>query len=108
MKKAAIQGALEEAEAYLQEKQEALSQEGLLVKCVAGLDPADELIQATARQEQASLVVMASHGRGWLGHLVLGSVTKRILSHVETPVLLVRQMKEEETPTETTPAETPS
>lgn len=37
------------------------------------------------------LLVMATHGREGLAHLVLGSVTERILQHAQRPVLCVRE-----------------
>jgi nucleotide-binding universal stress UspA family protein len=33
---------------------------------------------------------MASHGRGSVGTLLLGSVTQKVLMHGECPVLVVR------------------
>ncbi len=33
---------------------------------------------------------MASHGRGGLGGLVLGSETTRVLAHSKLPVLVIR------------------
>ncbi len=42
------------------------------------------------RRTQPDLVVMATHGREGLLHLVLGSVTERIVRHAFRPVLCVR------------------
>ena len=36
------------------------------------------------------MVVIASHGRGGLGGLILGSETQRVLAHSKIPVLVVR------------------
>jgi nucleotide-binding universal stress UspA family protein len=47
-------------------------------------------ILETARKRKCDLIVMASHGRGGLAGLVLGSETHRVLSHSKTPVLVCR------------------
>jgi len=41
--------------------------------------------------EQASMVVMATHGRSGLGRLALGSITDRVVRHPGVPVLVIRQ-----------------
>ncbi|MGO7675530.1 universal stress protein, partial [Rhizobium ruizarguesonis] len=36
------------------------------------------------------LIAMASHGRGVIGSLLLGSVTAKVLSHSRIPLLVYR------------------
>jgi nucleotide-binding universal stress UspA family protein len=43
-----------------------------------------------ARARKCDAIVMASHGRGGLGGLILGSETTRVLAHSKIPVLVVR------------------
>jgi len=43
-----------------------------------------------ANRSSAELIVLGSHGRGALAHLLLGSVAERVLRHAPVPVLLVR------------------
>ena len=43
-----------------------------------------------AEQEHADLIVMGSHGRTGLSHVVLGSVAERVVRHASCPVLVVR------------------
>lgn len=43
-----------------------------------------------ARACAADLLVMASHGRGGVGALILGSETQKVLTHSTLPVLVVR------------------
>jgi nucleotide-binding universal stress UspA family protein len=50
--------------------------------------PAHEIV-AEAEQWSADLVVMGSHGRSGLKHLLLGSVTERVMHRVGCPVLAV-------------------
>jgi nucleotide-binding universal stress UspA family protein len=54
-----------------------------------GKDIADLLLQA-ANQAQAELIVMGTHGRSGIKHLLLGSVAEGVLRAAELPVLLVR------------------
>ena len=43
-----------------------------------------------AEGQNADLIVMASHGRGGLSGLLLGSQTHKVLTHCKVPVLVVR------------------
>jgi len=47
-----------------------------------------QAIIATAADRGCDLIVMASHGRGGLSAVVLGSVTNKVLTHTKTPVLV--------------------
>jgi nucleotide-binding universal stress UspA family protein len=49
-----------------------------------------EGILKTAKARRADLVVMASHGRGSLSGLLLGSETTKVLTHSKIPVLVCR------------------
>jgi universal stress protein A len=40
-----------------------------------------------AEQEHASLIVIGSHGRTGLSHVLLGSVAERVVRHAPCPVL---------------------
>jgi nucleotide-binding universal stress UspA family protein len=52
-------------------------------------DPAEEIIRE-ARERNADLIVMASHGRGAVGRLAFGSVADRVARTSETPVMIIR------------------
>ena len=52
-------------------------------------DPFWEICQA-AEQEHADLIVMGSHGRTGLAHVLLGSVAERVVRHAPCPVLVAR------------------
>ena len=43
-----------------------------------------------AKDAGANLIVMASHGRGGVSAVVLGSETLKVLTHSKTPVLVYR------------------
>jgi nucleotide-binding universal stress UspA family protein len=47
-----------------------------------------EAIVTTAKEKGCDLIVMASHGRGGIAAVVLGSVTNKVLTHTTIPVLV--------------------
>lgn len=49
-----------------------------------------EAILEHAKEKQADLIVMASHGRRGVSALLLGSETRKVLTHGNLPVLVVR------------------
>lgn len=53
-------------------------------------DPADTVLKF-AQKEAVDLIVMGTHGRRGLDHLVTGSVTERVLRKSDCPVLAVRK-----------------
>ncbi|NMM29299.1 MAG: universal stress protein [Glaciimonas sp.] len=54
--------------------------------------PAKNIAQA-AHKNQCDLIFMGSHGRGGWGQLILGSVTAKVLSLCQIPVLVYRMGK---------------
>ncbi|MEQ4721778.1 universal stress protein [Nonomuraea sp. B19D2] len=58
-----------------------------LVEDVQSADPVNALTDAS---ERADLLVVGSHGRGALGSMVLGSVSRGVLHHAHCPVAVVR------------------
>lgn len=51
----------------------------------------DEEIVRLARQLKADLIVMGTHGRTGLAHMLLGSVAERVVRLAPVPVLTVRR-----------------
>lgn len=47
-------------------------------------------ILRAARASRCDAIVMASHGRGAVGGLLLGSETSRVLAHSKLPVIVIR------------------
>ena len=52
-------------------------------------DDIGDTIKACADELGVDLVALASHGRGGLSRLVMGSVAQRVLKHSTVPVLVV-------------------
>lgn len=48
-----------------------------------------------ASQQQVDLIVIATHGRGALTHMLLGSVTEKVVRKAPCPVLTVRHPEHE-------------
>jgi nucleotide-binding universal stress UspA family protein len=82
--------ARDEALAYLKDVQGARvgSHFGLRVRLAEG-DAAGALVDV-AREEQADLIVMSSHGYSGLTRWVLGSVAEKVLEGAPCPVLVIR------------------
>jgi nucleotide-binding universal stress UspA family protein len=51
--------------------------------------PADEILKFAAEHE-VSLIVMGTHGRTGIRHLLAGSVTERVVRSSQVPVLTIR------------------
>jgi universal stress protein A len=51
---------------------------------------ASEVIKGAAVDLGADLVIMSSHGRSGLSHLLMGSVAERVMRSVPCPVLIIR------------------
>jgi len=53
-------------------------------------DPADEIIKTS---DEFDMIVMGTHGRGGLLHLLIGSTAERVARHACCPVFLIREKK---------------
>ena len=51
--------------------------------------PGPEIAKA-AKKEKANLIVMGTHGLGFLGRALLGSVAQNVITDCDIPVLLVK------------------
>jgi nucleotide-binding universal stress UspA family protein len=80
----------EEAEAYLRGVAARLVADGFRVTTAVRTGAAAPEIVAGARECQADLIGMMTHGRTGLGRLFFGSVAEAVLRHAAVPVFLVR------------------
>lgn len=89
--KQAMDAGEEEAERYLAEIADDLKREGVDVETVVVVGkPATTGILEFVQTTGASLVAIATHGRGGVSRAVLGSVADKVVRGAEVPVLLSR------------------
>lgn len=51
---------------------------------------ADEGIIQAAKKHKCDVIIVASHGRGGIARLLMGSVTQNVLAHSKLPVIVYR------------------
>jgi nucleotide-binding universal stress UspA family protein len=84
------QYAVSSAEAHLEDIAARLAKDGVTATGVVVVgSPVDEINRAIEDQ-RADLVVMGTHGRSGLRHLVAGSVAERVVRSSKVPVLTIR------------------
>lgn len=83
-----------EGNKYLSEKADRLRARGLAHLSTrlleGGVDGAAGEIVDLAQKISGSLIAMTSHGESGMGRWLIGSVTKRVVQHSKSPVLVVR------------------
>lgn len=87
---AAHMAALEGAETYLEQAARRIAGPGLSVDTGVTFAGAVEGIMDEIDFRRPDLIVMATHGRGGLGRLALGSVVWTLVTRTAVPILLVR------------------
>ena len=83
--------ARDDAQDYLDGVAERLREEGVRATAVAALggNPAETVLDAS-NAATVRMVALATHGRGGVKRLVLGSVADKLIRGAERPVLVVR------------------
>lgn len=83
--------AVNAAETHLQDIVARLGKDGVVATAFIRVgNPVDEITRFID-EEKVSLVVMGTHGRTGLAHLLVGSVAERVVRMATCPVLTVRQ-----------------
>jgi len=83
------------AEEYLADVAADLRARGVRVTTHVRFGNAVAEILDGARETEADLIAMTTHGRGGLGRLLFGSVAEAVLRQSDMPVFLMRQTKEQ-------------
>jgi nucleotide-binding universal stress UspA family protein len=78
------------AEADMRELVGRLAEAGVVLDSRTVAGPAPDAILKMARDEAFDLIVMGTHGRTGLRHLLLGSVAERVVRAAGAPVLTIR------------------
>ena len=71
-------------------KREGVNAQGVLIESIGGV--AADLILAQAKEWQADLLVMGTHGRRGLARLAMGSDAEQVVRGAPVPVMLVRAL----------------
>ncbi len=85
-----LDGDYEAHEDYLQKMSKHLDGLGLKSRLVIGQGSVPEEIVATAKDYQANLLVMSTHGRSGIGRLLVGSVASQVIRTSSLPIVLVK------------------
>ena len=76
--------------AYLETRTRELTEEGFACDAVLALgEPSDEIIKL-ARERNADLIAMTTHGHRFISDILYGATADRVRHAVDVPVLLVR------------------
>ncbi len=78
------------AKRYLMNWAQSLKSQGVKVSYQVTIGTPAKAIMELAIAQQASLIVMMSHGRGWFKRAIMGSVADEIIRGSSLPVLIVR------------------
>jgi nucleotide-binding universal stress UspA family protein len=79
---------------YMDGISEKLADSGVPVQArVTNGEITDEILKA-AKYEGVDVIVMATHGRSGLGHLLIGSIAGRVAQAAPIPLLLIRSKKQ--------------
>jgi len=85
-----VQGLIEEANALLDQQVAAARSEGLLFYCEVRVGVDYREIIDYASKHDTDLIVMATHGRTGLAHVLLGSVAEKVVRKASCPVLTIK------------------
>jgi nucleotide-binding universal stress UspA family protein len=78
------------AKRYLMNWAQSLKAQGIKVSYQVTIGTPAKAIMEIAIAQQASLIVMMSHGRGWFKRAIMGSVADEILRGSLVPVLIIK------------------
>jgi nucleotide-binding universal stress UspA family protein len=80
----------EDAGTYLAAMSQKLTGEGHTVTVEVRQGIVADEVQKAAAEQQSDVIAMATHGRGGLGRIFLGSVAQRVLQEADRPLLLTK------------------
>lgn len=82
------------AEEKLEEICRNLGVRGVRCRTLVEFGAAYQAIVDAAKKVEASLIVISTHGRTGLAHVLIGSVVERVVQHASCPILLLRSLVE--------------
>jgi nucleotide-binding universal stress UspA family protein len=79
----------EEAQEYMFDEVLKLREEGAKVKGITREGPVSDTILEVARETQADMIAMSTHGYSGVQRWLMGSVADKVVSHSTIPVMLI-------------------
>lgn len=83
------------ADKKINEIAQLIREEGVEVETVITLGSAFVDIVSTARKQEIDLVILSTHGWGFIKHVLMGSTAERVVRKAPCPVLTVRKEEHE-------------
>ncbi len=87
---AVLENQAQAAEEKLEEICRSLGKRGFSCRALVEFGVAYEAIVTAAEKVKADLIVMSTHGRTGLAHVLIGSVAEKVVQHASCPILLLR------------------
>ena len=87
------EGLIKDAESRMLECLKSIGQSGIQATGEVLIGSPFQTIVDLAFTSGADLIVMSTHGRTGITHLLIGSVAERVIRHASCPVLVVRERK---------------
>lgn len=82
------------AQGALEEMVKGKVPDSIEVETFIKMGKAAEVIITFAKEKEIDLIVMATHGRSGLSHLLLGSVAENVIRHSPVPTLIIPNKRE--------------
>lgn len=71
-------------------KKNYVAEAGISVRYLVDQGDAGIVLERIAEEQQASIIVMGTHGRKGLGRMIMGSVAEHVVRHAKCPVITVK------------------
>lgn len=94
-----------EAERYISALEGQLAKEGVKSRGVVRVGGEATAILDAAKEEKATMIAMATHGRSGFSRFVFGSVAEKVMRASEVPVLMVRSYRDSAVGADRTPVQ---
>jgi nucleotide-binding universal stress UspA family protein len=86
----AVDDLVRKAKGYVADVKKQAEAEGVKAETFVGEAEADEAITNLAKEQNADMIIIGSHGRTGLRRLLMGSVAEKVIGYAPCPVLVVK------------------
>ena len=86
----AVDDLVRKAKGYVADVKRQAEAEGVKAETFVGEAEADEAITNLAKEQNADMIIIGSHGRTGLRRLLMGSVAEKVIGYAPCPVLVVK------------------